>query len=71
MAEALDNDTIMKAACIQAAAAVLAGSSRFDQVAIVGVAEKILEEMEKRGYFPGQSEMGAVTSIEHKIVDPA
>ena len=54
MAEALDNDTIMKAACIQAAAAVLAGSSRFDQVAIVGVAEKILEEMEKRGYFPEQ-----------------
>ncbi len=54
MAEALDNDTIMKAACIQAAAAVLVDSARKDQVAIVETAKKILEEMEERGYFPGR-----------------
>ena len=47
MAEALDNDTIMKAACIQAAAVVLAGSARHDQVVIVEKAKKIFEEMEK------------------------
>ncbi len=54
MAEALDNDTIMKAACIQAAAVVLAGTGRYDQWAIVDTAKKIFEEMEKQGYFPGQ-----------------
>ena len=52
MAEALDNDTIMKAACIQAAATVVVDSARKDQVAIVETAKKILEEMEKQGYFP-------------------
>ena len=54
MAEALDNDTIMKAACIQAAAAVLVDSPRKDHVAIMATAKKILEEMEEQGYFPGQ-----------------
>ena len=54
MAEALDNDTIMKAACIQAAATVVVDSARKDQVAIVETAKKILEEMEKQGYFPGR-----------------
>ncbi len=54
MAEALDKDTIMKAACIQAAATVVVDSARKDQVAIVETAKKILEEMEKQGYFPRQ-----------------
>ena len=53
VAEALDNDTIMKAACIQAAATALMHANRNDQVAIVDGAKKILEEMEKQGYFPG------------------
>ena len=54
MAEALENDTIMKAACIQAAATALLHATRNDQVAIVDRAKEIWEEMEKQGYFPGQ-----------------
>ena len=54
MAEALDNDTIMKAACIQSAATVLVQPGRCDRVAIVETAKRILEQMEKQGYFPGR-----------------
>ena len=54
MAEALDNDTIMKAACIQAAAAVLAGTGPTGHNDIVDTAKKIFEEMEKQEYFSGQ-----------------
>ncbi len=54
MAEALDKDTIMKAACIQAAAIVVVRVGRYDELAVVESAKKIWEQMEKQGYFPGQ-----------------
>ncbi len=51
MAEATDNDTIMKAACIQAAATVMAQESRHDPLAVVTTAEQILKKMEELGYY--------------------
>ncbi len=53
MTETAANEAIMKAACIQAAAASVS-TGRHDALAIVKEAKKIMEEMEKQGYFPGQ-----------------
>ena len=52
MADGIDNETIMKAACIQAAAAVVAGTMRSDDLTIVERAKGIFDQMEKQGYFP-------------------
>ena len=53
MTETAANEAIMKAACIQAAA-VSVQSGRHDALAIVEEAKKIMEEMKKQEYFPGQ-----------------
>ena len=39
MAEALDKDTIMKAACIQAAATIVVHTGRYDELAVVDSAK--------------------------------
>ncbi len=54
MTETVTNEIIMKAACIQAAAVSVSSTVRHDALAIVEEAKKIMEEMEKQGYFPGQ-----------------
>ncbi len=53
MLDGIDIETIMKAACIQAAATTVAvgGGSR-DGEAVVEMAKDIFEQMEKQGYFP-------------------
>ncbi len=51
MAEATDNDTIMKAACIQAAATLVAQSARRDPQEAVTTAKQILDKMEELGYY--------------------
>lgn len=52
MADGIDNKTFMKAACIQAAAAVVAGTVRSDDLTLVERAKGIFDQMEKQGYFP-------------------
>ena len=51
MAEATDNDTIMKAACIQAAATLTALSTRHDALETVITAKRLLEQMAEQGYY--------------------
>ncbi len=51
MAEATDNDTIMKAACIQAAATLMTLSTRHDALETVITAKRLLEQMAEQGYY--------------------
>ena len=51
MAETTDNDIIMKAACIQAAAILVAQTARHDELATVTTAKQLLEKMEEAGYY--------------------
>ena len=55
MADGIDNETFMKAACIQAAAAVMAGTVRSDDLTIVERAKGIFDQMEKQKFFPAPS----------------
>ena len=48
MAEKVDDEIIMKAACIQAAATSVHG----DAQGTVLFARRLFEEMEKQGYYP-------------------
>ena len=51
MAETTDNDIIMKAACIQAAAILVAQTARHGELATVTTAKQLLEKMEEVGYY--------------------
>ncbi len=51
MPEATDIDTIMKAACIQAAATLVALSARHDALETVTTAKQLLEQMAEQGYY--------------------
>ncbi len=51
MAESTDNETIMKAACIQAAATLTALSIRHDALVTVTTAKQLLEQMAEQGYY--------------------
>ena len=55
MPDGIDIETIMKAACIQAAAAVVAGTIRTDGLTIVERAKGIFDQMEKQKFFPAPS----------------
>ncbi len=53
MPDGIDNETIMKAACIQAAATTLSvGGGNRDARSIVERAKDIFDEMETQEFFP-------------------
>ncbi len=57
MPDGIDNETIMKAACIQAATTTVAvGFANRDARAIVERAKEIFDQMGTQGFFPSEIE---------------